>query len=137
MFDSTDILFMKQALSAVLLTLCVGLSAGDAAAQYDRDGRYVPSPNGIPQDPTRSTVPGYSGTPGGTLGTPNLPRSMNPPVPSVAPLKKPERYEVPLGQRVIRLTLEQCDDGWSKQLRVTPTEFRRRCAAIRRAREMN
>lgn len=116
--------------------MAVGASA-PAEAQYDRDGRYVPSPNGIPQDPTRSTVPGYSGSPGGTLGTPNLPQSMNPPVPRLAPLKPAERYEVPLGQRVVRLTLEQCDEGWSKDLRVTPTEFRRRCAAMRRALRSN
>lgn len=48
---------------------------GSALAQYDRDGRYVPSPMGVPQDPYAAPIPMYPGTPGGAVGTPALPRA--------------------------------------------------------------
>jgi hypothetical protein len=93
------------------------------AAQYDRDGRYVPSPNGVPTDPDARLIPMYPGTPGGAIGTPSLPRPpalaprLQPPAPSPSQL---------LEQRLPRDT-GFCTAGWSRATRLTATEFRRVC----------
>ena len=54
---------------AVIAPVATALAAliaveGSALAQYDRDGRYVPSPRGVPQDPYARPIPMYPGTPG-------------------------------------------------------------------------
>jgi hypothetical protein len=59
-----------------------------ALAQYDRDGRYVLSPMGVPQDPYARPIPMYPGTPGGAVGTPILPRAAIPETPVVPPLRR-------------------------------------------------
>ena len=61
--------------NAIILTVVTLAAATPARAQYDRDGRYVPSPNGIPSDPTARPIPMYSGTPGSAIGTPIMPRA--------------------------------------------------------------
>ena len=75
----------------IIALLALGCTAWPAAAQYDRDGRYVPSPNGIPADPTARPIPMYSGTPGEAIGTPSLPRPppavIVPPLPPREPLR--------------------------------------------------
>ena len=125
---------MAMAFLVCLITAVIG--AGAASAQYDRDGRYVPSPNGIPTDPNARPIPMDSGTPGGAIGTPSLPRSMFPSAPVVPRLPEPERYSSPVMSRaVVPLSHKQCDDGWNKTTRLTPVEFRRRCALMRRARQ--
>ena len=107
----------------------LGAAALPATAQYDRDGRYVPSPMGVPADPYARPVPMYPGSPGGAIGTPDLPRSAFPPPPVPAP-RKPRVSTEPLRPTFVPLTLEQCNDGWSRKSLVTPTEFRRRCALL-------
>ena len=114
----------------------IALSIAPAFAQYDRDGRYVPSPNGIPRDPYASTVPGYSGTPGGAIGTPTLPRGS---IPQPVVITRPRSSEplVVLPQpRQLPLVIEQCNDGWSRATGITPVEFKRRCSLLKR-RERN
>lgn len=73
-----------------LIVLLAGMAvATPAAAQYDRDGRYVPSPNGVPQDPYARPIPMYPGTPGEAIGTPSLPRAAIQPSPEVNRLPPP------------------------------------------------
>lgn len=115
----------------VFLVLAVTLtgSAG-ASAQYDRDGRYVPSPNGIPTDPNARPIPMYPGTPGQAIGEPMAPR-----VPGITPLPpQSPRIDPFIGAAPlpIRLTAEICADGWSKASGMTRTEFRDRCRRLRR-----
>jgi hypothetical protein len=107
-----------------------------ASAQYDRDGRYVPSPLGQPADPYRSTIPNYSGKPGAAIGTPKLPRAYD-----VQPRAEPQlRRDAPVvrypGQTSlpVPLTIEQCEEAWSAKTRVSRVEFNRRCARMLRAR---
>ncbi len=109
------------------------VSSGAAHAQYDRDGRYVPSPMGVPADPYARVVPGYSGTPGRVLGTPNPP-------PAPPKLRVPEygsrpavSTDIPEGgaRSVVPLSLAECDAGWSKSLGVPKVEFNRRCKRMR------
>lgn len=114
-----------------VVALVVGLLP--AAAQYDRDGRYVPSPNGVPADPYARPVPLHPGTPGGAVGEPVGPRVL--PVPPVAPLARPpvtspERGAWVPREKPVAMTLERCRSGWSKATRLTPTEFRRRCRLL-------
>ncbi len=119
------------------MTVAVIAAAGPAHAQYDRDGRYVPSPMGVPRDPYAAPVPTYPGTPGGTTGTPIWPRGTQPsPPPKVLeqrPMDVPPSAAVPTG--IVPLSLEQCDEGWSKSTHVTPVEFRRRCALLIKRRD--
>ena len=100
-------------------------------AQYDKDGRYVPSPNGIPADPRASVVPLYPGSPGGAIGTPTLPRAMTPQVPSVAPLASPPTVDVTRdASRRVVVTRKMCAEGWSRATGVARSVFERRCAAM-------
>ena len=117
---------------AALAAITVG-----ASAQYDRDGRYVPSPGGIPRDPYAQPIPGYSGTPGAAIGTPNLPRYLegqSSPPRSTFPSRRPVEPSI-VYPSSRPLSLEQCRDGWSQSTRVTKVEFRRRCALMERAEE--
>lgn len=108
-----------------------------AHAQYDRDGRYVPSPGGVPRDPYAQPIPGYSGTPGAAIGTPSLPRSLYPPPsPPRSTFPSPRPADPLIVYPSSRpLSLEQCRDGWSQSTRVTKVEFRRRCTLMERAEE--
>jgi hypothetical protein len=104
---------------------------GGAVAEYDRDGRYVPSPLGIPADPYARPIPNYSGKPGDNKGTPIWPRGTpSAPLPTMLP-----RTEAPVNRYPSRLpvalTPEQCADGWSKSLGLTKVEFNRVCRRVR------
>lgn len=129
---------VRTALGALILVAAVGGTLQPSLAQYDKNGRYVPSPGGVPTDPYASTVPTYSGTPGGTSGTPTLPRAAYPPAPVVPSLRPvaPPHVGSSLPRPYVPLSVDQCDDGWSRGTHLTPTEFRRRCALLmkRRAR---
>jgi hypothetical protein len=132
--NTSNILVMKRASLIRLVVLVVGIAAGVAPAfsQYDRDGRYVPSPNGIPRDPYASTIPGYSGTPGGAIGTPTLPRGSIPPPVEVTRPRSAEPLVVLPQPKQRPLVIEQCNDGWSRATGITPVEFKRRCALLKR-----
>ena len=72
----------KAVIALVAATLAALIAVeGSASAQYDRDGRYVPSPRGVPQDPYARPIPMYPGTPGGAVGTPIRPRAAIPETP--------------------------------------------------------
>ena len=116
------------ALVAATLAALVAVE-GSASAQYDRDGRYVPSPRGIPQDPYARPIPMYPGTPGGAVGTPIRPRGAVPEPLVVPPLRESPQTS-PLSPRFVPLSLAQCETPWSRATRLTPTEFRRRCASM-------
>ena len=103
---------------------------GSAFAQYDRDGRYVPSPRGVPQDPYARPIPMYPGTPGGAIGEPIRPRVAIPEPLVVPPLPREIPQTSPLYPRFVPLTLAQCGTPWSRATKLTPTEFRRRCASM-------
>ncbi|MGE0054352.1 MAG: hypothetical protein AB7S74_09095 [Hyphomicrobium sp.] len=112
---------------------CLALGAGlsPALAQYDANGRYVPSPMGVPRDPYASTVPMYPGKPGGAVGTPTLPRAYelkpsNPPdyTPRMAPPRSGESLPV-------AVTIEQCDLGWTRETGLTVKRFNALCKALR------
>lgn len=115
--------------AAVALLLSVG--ATSAHAQYDRDGRYVPSPMGKPADPARTYVPGYTGKPGGSKGLAPLPR-----IQQVQPLKvspydarqKPRTYTEPLP--VAYPTEGQCKAGWSRKFAIPRSRYTRACRAM-------
>lgn len=113
----------------VVAVAWLGGATVSAVAQYDRDGRYVPSPMGKPADPYARPVPMYPGSPGGAVGTPDLPRSAYPEPARPAP-RSPRITTEPLPPTFVPLSLEQCRDGWSRKTMVTPTEFRRRCALL-------
>jgi hypothetical protein len=122
----------RLVLSAIVLS-AIALGT-PAVAQYDRDGRYVPSPNGVPSDPYARPVPLYPGTPGGAVGTPIVPRgaiAQPSPTPRLSP--RPET-SAPLYPRdlPVPLRVEQCGESWSKALGMTPVEFRRRCARLQK-----
>lgn len=119
-------LIVAAAVSVAVLT--------PASAQYDREGRYVPSPMGVPADPYARPVPMYPGTPGGAAGEPILPRGSMP-APAAPSHIPPRTYTEPMRPTFVPLTLAQCGEGWSRKLLVPPTEFRRRCASMRRYQE--
>lgn len=100
-----------------------------ALAQYDRDGRYVPSPMGVPSDPNARVVPGYPGTPGGAVGTPAWPRD---PDQRLAPMKPRIGTDDPriLWPRTVPLNKAKCAAGWNRRLGITSAEFEIRCAKI-------
>lgn len=104
-----------------------------ASAQYDREGRYVPSPLGVPADPYAKPIPNYSGKPGAAIGTPVWPR-VEPYKPHNALAPRPQ---VPISRRPsnslpVPISVDQCEDGWSKSTRVPRVEFNRRCRVILR-----
>jgi hypothetical protein len=53
----------------------------------------------------------------------------------VPPLPRESQETPPLYNRFVPLTLAQCADPWSRATKVTPTEFRRRCASMLRHQE--
>lgn len=119
--------------AAAVLTAAVPALAQPALAQYDRDGKYVPSPLGVPADPYAKPIPNYSGKPGAAIGTPVWPR--------IEPYQQPNalapRPEVPITRRPsnslpVPISVDQCEEGWSKSTRVPRVEFNRRCRVILR-----
>lgn len=117
-----------------IVVALLALSGSSALAQYDRDGRYVPSPNGIPADPYARPIPLYPGTPGQAIGTPSLPRNAYPPPQVIAPLQSPpvrtypaEAAPVP---HFVPLTAEACRIGWRRETGLTRAGFKRRCAGL-------
>lgn len=127
---------MRVGFAASVLTAAAALVAGQAVAQYDRDGRYVPSPLGIPADPYARPIPNYSGKPGDAKGTPIWPRG-TPSDPAPAMLPRPPAPTsrlpgaLPQPVTVLPLTIEQCDEGWSSALKIPRVEFNRRCRVIK------
>ena len=109
-------------------------AAGGLRAQYDKDGRYVPSPNGVPSDPYAQPIPVYPGTPGQAIGTPSLPRAALPPPQTVAPLATPPVRTYP-GESLPRprlepLTAAHCRAGWHASSGLSQRQFNRRCDAL-------
>lgn len=112
------------------LALAALVTATPVAAQYDRDGRYVPSPMGVPQDPYARPVPGSSGSPG-ARGEPIWPRGAKPPPAETFRPAPPPTTPVPYGSQLPPvITLEQCKDGWSAATNVPKADFNRRCKGI-------
>jgi len=120
----------KRTIIIVGLALAAGLPP--AWAQYDASGKYVPSPMGVPRDPYASTVPLYSGKPGDAVGTPRLPRAyelkpIEPPeyTPRMAPPHSTESLPV-------AVTIEQCEQGWTRETGLTVRRFYQLCKALKR-----
>lgn len=115
------------ALSYVAL---LAAGADPVSAQYDRDGRYVPSPMGVPADPYARPIPNYSGKPGAAKGTPIWPRG----TPSDPPPAMLPRVEVPVTRSTrnlpVVLDAEICREGWSSATGYARVEFNRRCRRI-------
>lgn len=118
----------------VLPAVVIGFAASlPAQAQYDSQGRYVPSPMGKPADPYRSYVPLYTGKPGGTKRQSTTPPAyeLKPqPLPSFERPIKRRTYGTP-SQRPVP-TLARCRAGWSKDTGLTPAHFKRLCKALYR-----
>src|SRR6476646_12085306 len=87
-------------------------------------------PRGVPQDPYARPIPMYPGTPGGAVGEPIRPRGAVPEPLVVPPLPRDIPQTSPLYPRFVPLTLAQCGTPWSRATKLTPTEFRRRCASM-------
>lgn len=117
----------------VIVCIAGMTAAAPVLAQYDRDGRYVPSPMGVPADPYARPIPNYPGTPGAATGTPIWPRGaipqMPPPVTLTPPPASAPSYE---SLPVVPLSKAQCQDGWSRRTGVSRVEFKRRCALLLR-----
>lgn len=120
--------------AAVIAALAMSIPA---VAQYGRDGRYIPSPNGVPSDPYARPIPNYSGTPGEAVGTPALPRALTVPLPTPPAMSprietpappragnSPGRYELPLPDA------RSCRAGWSPATGLTRREFEQRCDVV-------
>src|SRR5262245_10941868 len=58
------------------------------------------------------------------------PRGAIPENPLVPPLQRDIPQAPPLYPRFVPLTLAQCASPWSRATKLTPTEFRRRCASM-------
>ena len=114
--------------STGLILVVLAAAAAPAGAQYDRDGRYVPSPMGVPADPHARPVPLHPGTPGGTVGTPIWPRGAMPPPPYVQP-RPPDPVLVPLPSSR-PLSPAQCRREWTPRLGMGRDEFDARCRLI-------
>lgn len=127
---TTDIdVMIARATAIVVVGLAVAaFGSGEAGAQYDRDGRYVPSPMGVPADPYARPVPNYPGTPGGAVGTPIWPRGAMPPPPAMQPRPADPPFAPHPSSRP--LSKSQCHDGWSPRLGLGQEEFRARCRLI-------
>lgn len=127
------------ALALLIATAGLVIVDGDrhmALAQYDSQGRYVPSPFGKPRDPYRSIVPLYTGKPGGSARLPNRPAAYD-----VKPPRQPA-YDQPVPRRRKGApadqpipTTAQCRTGWSKEIGVTRAWFKRVCKLIHAAPE--
>ena len=107
-------------------------AAGSSWAQYDRDGRYVPSPMGVPADPDARPIPLYPGTPGGAIGTPSLPRLAPPPPPAAMTPRLTEPSTRSGSSLPVPFKVEQCSKDWSASMGMSRIEFKRRCHALRR-----
>lgn len=90
---------------------------------------------GVPEDPYARPVPMYPGSPGGAVGTPIWPRGDMPPPPKVTRPRADIPRTPPLRPDFVPLSIERCDEPWSRATKVTPTEFRRRCASMRKFQE--
>lgn len=116
---------------SVVLAAAMMTATGDVLAQYDRNGRYVPSPMGVPADPYARVVPNYSGTPGRVTGTPVTPP---PPAPLTVPPLTTQRLDPRAGTfsaPLVPLTADQCQEGWSVETNIPRVEFNRRCSRMR------
>lgn len=116
---------MGMKMNAVAIVALL-VSALPAAAQYDRDGRYVVAPNGVPLDPNARLVPMYPGIPGAAIGTPLPARQPTTPTPDYprAGVSEPlPTYRVPL-------TATRCRAGWSPTTGTGRGEFARRCKRV-------
>lgn len=124
----------KRHCAFALAVTALFAAAGPAAAQYDRDGRYVPSPLGVPADPYARPIPLSSGKPGVQKGTPSLPRAYEPqpPPPPAAVLPRPRLSPGFTNTLPLRFERARCDEVWTKSTGLTPSAFKRRCAALRR-----
>lgn len=111
--------------------LCAPITA---SAQYDREGRYVPSPMGVPADPYARPIPGYSGKPGAARGTPAWPRAYDlKPSPPPRIRREAERVYVPpssLPKAIVQISKKQCREGWSPDTDVPRVLFNRRCRVL-------
>ncbi len=126
---STSILPITAA-AALTLLLAAAMASG-ALAQYDSQGRYVPSPMGQPGDPYRSTVPGYPGTPGGSKRLAPPSRGQQIETPNIAPFDaRLERPSSTAPLSVIYPTRAQCEAGWSRDSGIPKTRFARACKAM-------
>lgn len=117
----------------VALAALILVGADSVHAQYDRDGRYVPSPLGIPADPYARPIPNYSGKPGDNKGTPIWPRGAMPspaPLPKMLPRPSTPVHRLP-SRLPVAVSAEQCAEGWSqsvgKALGLTRVQFNRSC----------
>ena len=123
---------MSRTLSLALAVAVIIPAASPAWAQYDRDGRYVPSPMGVPSDPYARPIPTYPGTPGRATGTPVLPRAATPSPPKVKRLQRVEPPAFPSNSRPVSIRARQCAKGWSRSTGLSRKEFRRLCNKLRR-----
>lgn len=101
--------------------------AAPAHAQYDRDGRYVPSPMGVPQDPYARPIPGYSGSPGEPKGTPIWPRGAIPgPAPQAPMARAPTQPVYPRRDQKRRIVID-CRRPWSKAMGIPRSTHEKLC----------
>jgi hypothetical protein len=122
-------------IGALVATTALLIAGGGAClAQYDPNGRYVPSPGGVPSDPYARTVPNYPGTPGGAIGTPTLPRAAIPEPFTVPRLSPRETEALPRVMQLppVLLTAAQCRQGWSRATGVSRVTFKRQCSRFER-----
>ncbi|MEQ1673306.1 MAG: hypothetical protein ABL893_20855 [Hyphomicrobium sp.] len=101
-----------------------------ANAEYDAQGRYVPSPMGVPADPYRSYVPGYTGKPGGTKRFAPTPRGFQVQPPKIQPFDgrlQPRNSAAPLP--AVYPTRAQCRAGWSRGTGIPRARFKTACRA--------
>lgn len=125
-----------SSLGFVAGALALVAGAAHGLAQYDREGRYVPSPLGIPADPYARPIPNYSGKPGDAKGTPIWPRGTETkPLPGMLPRPPPPTSQTSGTMPrtlVVPLEVEDCEGGWSKDKNIPRVEFNRRCRVILR-----
>jgi hypothetical protein len=114
---------MRTAVTSLALLVAAVMPA---TAQYDRDGRYVVSPNGVPLDPNARPIPLYPGTPGGAIGTPSPAR---PPTLILPDVSRPVSSE-PLPTYRVPLTVKRCRMGWTPETGTGRGEFARRCKRV-------
>ncbi len=135
-FHRHAILTLAMVLSLNVPLLLAG--AHSASAEYDANGRYVPSPMGKPSDPYRSYVPGYTGTPGAPKRFAPTPRAfrVEPPLPNLKRFEDaPERRINTAPLPVVYPTAAQCKTGWSRALAIPRTRFTKACRQMGVARQ--
>ncbi len=136
--NTPQITGMRAAVAAMAMAVAmIGFAAAPAHAQYDRDGRYVPSPMGVPQDPYARPVPGYSGSPGVPKGTPIWPRGAIPgPAPQASMARAPNQPVYPRRDQKRRVVID-CRRPWTPELNVPEASHRWLCAKARKPRPGN